>query len=71
MEYIIQTLIDFFAGIMGEKRAKQYLPAHALHRFSCFILFSNYSGLLPYVRAPAGCSRALRQHLVSPQASRL
>ena len=45
MEYIIQTLIDFFAGIMGEKGAKRYLPI--LCTFFLLILFSNYSGILP------------------------
>lgn len=45
MEYIIEILIGFFAGIMGEKRAKQFLPI--LATFFLFILFSNYSGLLP------------------------
>lgn len=45
MEYIIAILIDFFSGIMGEKKAKQFLPI--LATFFLFILFSNYSGLLP------------------------
>lgn len=45
MEYIIQVLIDFFTGIMGEKRAKQYIPL--LCTFFLMILLSNYSGLLP------------------------
>lgn len=45
MEFIIQILVDFFAGIMGEKRAKQFLPI--LATFFLLILFSNYSGLLP------------------------
>lgn len=45
MEFIIQTLVGFFTGVMGEKRAKQFLPI--LATFFLFILFSNYSGLLP------------------------
>ncbi|MGI6629551.1 MAG: F0F1 ATP synthase subunit A [Bacillota bacterium] len=45
MEFLIQTLIGFFAGVMGEKNAKQYLPI--LATFFIFILLSNYSGLLP------------------------
>jgi len=45
MEAIIQTLMDFFSGFMGEKHAKQYLPL--LATFFLFILFSNYSGILP------------------------
>lgn len=45
LEAIIEVLIGFFAGIMGEKRAKQYLPL--LCTFFLMILFSNYSGLLP------------------------
>ncbi|MCR6545429.1 F0F1 ATP synthase subunit A [Dehalobacterium formicoaceticum] len=45
MEYIIQVLTEFFSGIMGPKRAKQYLPI--LVTYFLFILFSNYSGLLP------------------------
>lgn len=45
MEFIIQTLVGFFTGVMGEKRVKQFLPI--LATFFLFILFSNYSGLLP------------------------
>ncbi|MGI6713129.1 MAG: F0F1 ATP synthase subunit A [Bacillota bacterium] len=45
LEFICQALIDFFSGIMGEKKAKQYLPL--LATFFLFILFSNYSGVLP------------------------
>lgn len=45
MEYILEILNDFFAGFMGRKRAKQYLPL--LTTFFLFILFSNYSGTLP------------------------
>ena len=45
MEFLVQTLIGFFAGVMGEKNAKQYLPI--LATFFIFILLSNYSGLLP------------------------
>lgn len=45
MEAIMEVLLGFFAGIMGEKRAKQYLPL--LATFFLMILFSNYSGLLP------------------------
>ncbi|GAW93831.1 F0F1 ATP synthase subunit A [Calderihabitans maritimus] len=45
MEMITEALLDFFAGIMGYRRAKQYLPL--LMTLFIFILISNYSGLLP------------------------
>jgi len=45
MEAIMEVLIGFFAGIMGEKKARQYLPL--LCTFFLLILFSNYSGLIP------------------------
>ena len=38
-------LLDFFGGVLGEKRAKLYMPV--LSTFFLFILLSNYSGLLP------------------------
>lgn len=45
MEYVLQALLDFFSGVMGEKKAKQFLPF--LATLFLFILISNYSGLLP------------------------
>ncbi|NPV26704.1 MAG: F0F1 ATP synthase subunit A [Firmicutes bacterium] len=45
MEAIVEGLFNFFAGIMGEERARRYMPL--LGTFFLFILVSNYSGLLP------------------------
>lgn len=46
MEMLLDTLIDFFADIMGSKeKAKRYIPL--LATFFTFILMCNYSGLLP------------------------
>lgn len=44
-EYAVEGLFGFFGGIMGETRARKYGPFLA----TCFlyILFSNYSGLIP------------------------
>ncbi|NLT94367.1 MAG: F0F1 ATP synthase subunit A [Clostridia bacterium] len=45
MEYAVESLIKLFAGVMGEKKAKRFLPL--LGTLFLFILLSNYSGLLP------------------------
>ncbi len=45
LEYGVSTLQSFFADLMGEKRAKQFLPM--LMTFFILILCSNYSGVLP------------------------
>ncbi len=45
LEYIVGGLRDFFAQILGKKRATAFLPV--LGTLFLFILFSNYSGLLP------------------------
>lgn len=45
MEFVIESLINFLAGIMGEARAKKYLPL--LASLFITILISNYSGILP------------------------
>lgn len=45
LEYGVGTLENFFADLMGEKRARKYTPF--LMTFFLFILVSNYSGLLP------------------------
>ncbi len=45
MEFIVEGLLGFFAGIMGKERAKRYGPL--LITFFVFILISNYSGMLP------------------------
>ena len=44
-EMIVEGLFGFFAGLMGEERARKYGPFLA----TCFlyILLSNYSGLIP------------------------
>lgn len=45
VEFLVGGLFEFFAGIMGEERVRKYGPF--LLTFFLFILFSNYSGLLP------------------------
>lgn len=44
-EMAINALHNFFAGTLGEKDAKKYLPIFAT--FFIFIVVSNYSGQLP------------------------
>lgn len=44
-EMAVEKLQGFFAGIMGEHKAKKYFPI--LATFFIFIVVSNYSGLLP------------------------
>lgn len=45
MEYAVESIIKIVAGIMGEEKAKKYLPL--LGSLFIFILISNYSGLIP------------------------
>lgn len=45
MEAVVEGLFNFFAGILGEHRARLYTPI--LGTFFLFILLSNYSGLIP------------------------
>jgi F-type H+-transporting ATPase subunit a len=45
MEFAVESLINLLAGVMGEKRAKRFLPL--LGSLFLFILISNYSGILP------------------------
>ena len=45
LENGVSALENFFADLMGVKRARKYLPF--LMTFFLFILISNYSGLLP------------------------
>jgi len=45
MEFAVEGIIKLLSGIMGEERAKKYLPL--LGTLFLFILISNYSGVLP------------------------
>jgi len=45
MEYVVESLLNFLTGVMGESRARETLPL--LGTFFLFILVSNYVGLLP------------------------
>lgn len=45
IEYVVQSLRDFYAGILGKERATAFLPV--LGTLFLFIIMSNYSGLLP------------------------
>ena len=45
METVVEMLLKFFGDIIGEKKARQFLPF--LGTMFIFILMSNYSGLLP------------------------
>ena len=44
-EMAVSGLVGFYAGIMGEKKARQYFPV--LATFFIFIIVCNYCGLLP------------------------
>ena len=44
-EWAVETMQNFFAGVMGERLIKKYLPFIAT--FFIYIMFCNYSGLLP------------------------
>ena len=44
-EIIVESLLNFFSGILGEERARKYAPF--LMTFFLLILCSNYVGLLP------------------------
>lgn len=45
LEWAIESLFNFFAGIMGSKTCRQYFPLIAT--LFIYILIANYSGLLP------------------------
>ena len=45
VEMAVEGGMDFFAGVLGPHRARQFFPL--LGSFFVFILFANYSGLLP------------------------
>jgi F-type H+-transporting ATPase subunit a len=45
VEFTIESLLNFFSGILGPEKARRYFPL--LATFFLFILFSNWSGLLP------------------------
>lgn len=45
VEILVEGLLNFFGGILGEKKARQFLPF--LGTLFLFILLSNYAGLLP------------------------
>lgn len=45
MEWAVESLLNFFAGIMGYEKARRFLPL--LVTLFIFILLSNYSGLIP------------------------
>lgn len=45
VEFAVEGIYNFLAGMMGESRARAYLPL--LGSFFFFILLSNYSGLIP------------------------
>ena len=47
LEIAVSGLDDFFAGILGREHSRKYL--FFLGPLFCFILLSNYSGLLPGV----------------------
>ena len=56
LEIAVGGLDDFFSGILGRKNGRRYL--FFLGPLFCFIILSNYSGLIPgvglskYVKAP-------------------
>ena len=56
LEIAVEKLDDFFAGILGRENGRRYL--FFLGPLFCFIILSNYSGLIPgfglskYIKAP-------------------
>ena len=56
LEIAVEYLDDFFAGILGKENGRRYL--FFLGPLFCFIILSNYSGLIPgvglskYIKAP-------------------
>ncbi len=46
IEYTVEGLLNFFSGVMGKELARRYFPL--LCTLFLFILFANYSGLLPF-----------------------
>ena len=44
-EYSLEGMLNFFGGILGPERARRYFPF--LMTFFLFILFSNWSGIIP------------------------
>ena len=44
-EWAIESLYNFFSGIMGDKACRRYFPLVAT--LFIYILLANYSGLLP------------------------
>lgn len=47
LEFGVEFLMNFYAGILGRENAKRFIPF--LMTMFMFILFSNYSGLFPGV----------------------
>ncbi len=45
VEFTVEALLRFFEGILGPEKARRYFPL--LATFFLFILFSNWSGVLP------------------------
>ncbi|CEO88688.1 ATP synthase subunit a [Syntrophaceticus schinkii] len=46
IEFIVESLLNFFSGIMGREQARRYFPL--LATLFLFILISNWSGILPF-----------------------
>ena len=57
IEYGVEYLDNFFAGIMGKEKSRKYF--YFLGSLFIFIIVSNYSGLIPgvglskYLKAPS------------------
>ncbi|MDH7576646.1 MAG: F0F1 ATP synthase subunit A [Bacillota bacterium] len=45
VEFTVEGLLNFFSGILGTEKARRYFPL--LASLFLFILFSNWSGILP------------------------
>ncbi|NPV28741.1 MAG: F0F1 ATP synthase subunit A [Firmicutes bacterium] len=45
VEFTVEALLNFFGGILGPEKARRYFPL--LATLFLFILFSNWSGVLP------------------------
>lgn len=49
-ELIVSSLMNFFSGVLGEKKARHYFPM--LATFFILIIVCNYTGLLPGAGEP-------------------
>ena len=70
IEYGVEYLDNFFAGIMGKEKSRKYF--YFLGSLFIFIIVSNYSGLIPgvglskYLKAPSSSLSVTLESSVVP-----